>query len=192
HSIDWLWGRPGLDLWCAIPVDADRIAGLDVIEPAECHSVTSLGALALSCLLPEQRGYPTDAVLAVWTYYRRAIGDFAGQDACQGQLAAVGRVDAFEDVSGGGSTLNPEPRRRGLDKWSLVTERLEQPENAIAALGRSQQHRADQPLAQLPGEVVENLVPRRLHVGEELFHQLVIIVRQLLEHVEAGFLLPFQ
>src|SRR5690606_6688887 len=119
HSIDWLWGRRGLDLWCAIPVDADRIAGLDVIEPAECHRVTSLGALALSCLLPEQRGYPTDAVLAVWTYYRRAIGDFAGEDACQGELAAVGRVDAFEDVSGGGSTLNSEPRRRRIDEWSL-------------------------------------------------------------------------
>src|SRR5690606_41929677 len=62
HSIDWLWGRRGLDLWCAIPVYADRMAGLRVIEQAECHRVPSLGALAPSCLPPQPRGYPTGTV----------------------------------------------------------------------------------------------------------------------------------
>ena len=56
-------------------------------------------------------------------------------------------------------------------------------------LRRPQQHRANEAVAQLLGQIIEHLVARRLHVGEQLLHQLVVIVGELLQHVEAGLLL---
>ena len=43
------------------------------------------------------------------------------------------------------------------------------------------------PFLQLLDEVGEDLVARRLHVGEQLLHQLVVVVGELLQHLEARF-----
>ena len=94
-------------------------------------------------------------------------------------------VERLEHVAGRLGVLELEPSRRAIDERRLVTQRLQQPQDAVAVLGRAQQHRHDQAVLQLLGEVGEHLVARRLHVGEQLLHQLVVVVGQLLEHLEA-------
>ena len=71
----------------------------------------------------------------------------------------------------------------------LVAQRLEQAEDAVAGLRRAEQHRADHPVAQLLAEIVEHPVARRRHVLQQLLHQRVVIVGELLQHREARFLL---
>ena len=88
-----------------------------------------------------------------------------------------------------GCLVDAEPLSCGFDKRGFVPQRLQQAEDAVAVLGRADQHRADQPVAQLLGEIVEHLVARRRHVLEQLLHQLVVIIGELLQHGEARFLL---
>ena len=71
----------------------------------------------------------------------------------------------------------------------LVAQRLEQAGDAVAGLGRADQHRRDEALAQVAGEVVENLVARRLDVGDQLLHQRVVVIGEALQHGVARFLL---
>ena len=66
-----------------------------------------------------------------------------------------------------------------------MAQRFQQPQNPVGAGRGSHQHRADQPLAQFAREVVEHLVARRLDVFEQLFHQLVVMIGQRLQHREA-------
>ncbi len=67
----------------------------------------------------------------------------------------------------------------------LVPQRLQQPQHAVGARGGAEQHRTDQPFAQLLGEIVEHLVARRGDILEQLLHQLVVMVGQCLQHGEA-------
>ena len=83
----------------------------------------------------------------------------------------------------------PSRLRRGGHERRLVAERLEQAEDAVAGLGRAEQHRADQPVAQLLAEIVEHPVARRRHVLQQLLHQRVVVVGELLQHGEARLLL---
>jgi hypothetical protein len=66
-----------------------------------------------------------------------------------------------------------------------VTDRLEEPGDAVAAFGGTDEHRANQPLAHVAREVVKHLIARRLDVGQQLFHQAVVIVGELFEHFVA-------
>ncbi len=94
-------------------------------------------------------------------------------------------VDGLEHVRGRLGVLELEAAGRRVDERCLVTQRLQQTQDAVAVLGRAQQNRHDQALAQVLDEVGEHLVARRLHVGEQLLHQLVVVVGQLLQHLEA-------
>ena len=62
----------------------------------------------------------------------------------------------------------------------------------MAVLRRAEQHRADEPPAQVVGQIVENLVARRRHIRQELLHQLIVVVGELLQHMEARLLLALQ
>ena len=73
-----------------------------------------------------------------------------------------------------------------------MAQRLHQPQHAVGARRRADQHRADQAVAQLLGEIVEHLVARRLDVLEQLLHQLVVVVGQRLQHGEARGLLAVE
>ena len=75
------------------------------------------------------------------------------------------------------------------DARRLVAQRLQQPQHAVGARRRPHQHRADQPVAQFLGEIVEHLVARRRDVVEQLLHQLVVVVGERLQHGEARVLL---
>ena len=54
-----------------------------------------------------------------------------------------------------------------------------------ASCRNAQQKRHDEPLAKFRREIVEHKVARRLDVGQKLLHQLVVIVREALQHGEA-------
>ena len=73
-----------------------------------------------------------------------------------------------------------------------MPQRLHQAEHAIGARGDADQDRADQPVAQLLGEIVEHLVARRRDVGEQLLHQLVVVIGERFQHGEARGLLALE
>ena len=50
-------------------------------------------------------------------------------------------------------------------------------------------NRANEAVAQFLGEIAEDAVVRRRNVGEQLLHQLVVVVGKFFEHLEARFLL---
>ena len=73
-----------------------------------------------------------------------------------------------------------------------MAQRLHQPQHAVLARGRAEQHRADQSFAQFAGEIVEHRVARRLDVLEQLLHQRVVMVGELFQHREPRFLLAVE
>ena len=97
-------------------------------------------------------------------------------------------MQGLEDVSGGLGIFEFEAARRLSDKRGFMAQRLQEPQNAVAAFGRSQQYRANYTVFQFFSEIVKNLVARGRDIAEQLFHQLVVIIGELLQHLEAGFL----
>ena len=73
-----------------------------------------------------------------------------------------------------------------------MAQRLHQAQHAVLARGRAEQHRADQALAQFAGEIVEDRVARRRNVLEQLLHQCVVVIGELFQHREPGFLLAVE
>ena len=73
-----------------------------------------------------------------------------------------------------------------------MPQRLHQPQHAVLAQRRAQQHRADQALAQFAGEIVEHRIARRRNILEQLLHQRVVVIGELFQHREAGFLLAVE
>jgi hypothetical protein len=100
-------------------------------------------------------------------------------------------VHGFEHLPGGLGVFQLQPFGRTLDKRRFVPQGLEQPQDAVAVLGRAKQHGHDQALLHLLDQIAEYLFTRRLHVGQQLLHQLVIIVGELFEHFKACFALAF-
>ena len=59
----------------------------------------------------------------------------------------------------------------------------------MAADRRTQEHRHDLSVAQFAGQIVEDKVLRRIDVADQLLHQRVVIIGELLEHQIARLLL---
>src|SRR5258705_6829268 len=70
-----------------------------------------------------------------------------------------------------------------------MPQRFHQAQHAVLARGRAEQHRTDQAVAQFAGEIVEYRVARRRNILEQLLHQRVVVIGELFQHREAGFLL---
>ena len=168
---------------------SQRFAGLDAFEPAEGDGVARVRLAALGRLLAEQGENARDALVVGAAIDRGAVGEGAGQHAGKRQLAAMGGVKRLEDVGARRRVSDPEALSCGSDKRGFMPQRLEQAQNAVAVLGRAEQNGADQPVAKLGGKIVEHLVARRRHVLEQLLHQLVVIVGELLQHREPRLLL---
>ena len=90
------------------------------------------------------------------------------------------------------SRLDAEPLDGVGDTGRFVAQRLHQAQHAVGAGRRAEQHRADETLAQFLGQIVEDLVARRLDVLEQLLHQLVVVVGERLQHGEARGLLAIE
>ena len=71
----------------------------------------------------------------------------------------------------------------------FVAEHLQKPANAVVAERRTEQHRNDQALLKVALQAVEDLIARRHDIGEQLFHQMLVVIGELLQHLEAGFAL---
>ena len=108
------------------------------------------------------------------------------------KLAAVRGVQRLHHVGGRLGVLELQPPRRHVDRRRLVAQRLQQPEDAVVVARRAEQHRTDEAVAELLRQILEDLVARGRHVGKQLLHQLVVMVGELLQHVEAGFLLALR
>src|SRR5688572_16597835 len=103
------------------------------------------------------------------------------------------RVQRFHDLrQRRAAAVDAEPGAGLSEAGRLVAEGLEKARDAVAAVGRADQHWHYLTLAQLAREVLEDPVARRLDVGKELFHEAVVVVGEPLQHGEAGLLLARQ
>ena len=104
------------------------------------------------------------------------------------ELAREGGLDDLHDRIVAG-TLEPLTLRGARDFRRLVSESLQQTANTVVAFGRAEQHRHDLPFSELAREIGKHLIARRLDVGEQLFHQVIVVVGKLLQHLIARFVL---
>ena len=167
----------------------ERVAGLGVFELAERDRLAGRGGAALLGGLAqelERAGHP--AGLALRRQQRDAVADLAAQHAGDRHLAGVAGAERLQHIGERLVARDAEPLGGALHIGRLVAERLEQPEHAVGSAGDAHQHRNHEAIAQLLGEIVEHLVARRRDVGEQLLHQLVVVVGKLLQHGEARIL----
>ena len=80
------------------------------------------------------------------------------------------------------AVLDAEAVAGVADRRRFVPHRLEQPRHAVPLGRRAHQHRNDVALAQFTRQIVENEVLWRLEIAEQLLHQRVVVVGELLEH----------
>src|SRR6266566_4373277 len=73
-----------------------------------------------------------------------------------------------------------------------MPQRLHQPQHAVLADRGTEQHRTDQSFAQFAREIVEHRVARRRNILEQLLHQRVVVIGELFQHREPGFLLTVE
>ena len=163
---------------------SDAVAGGEVFEPRESDGVALLGARQLRRHGAHEPRQSADALLdAARIDDGRAVGEGAAQHARQRQLAAVRGVDRAHHLRERRTlVLDAEPLARMGDARRLVPQRLEEPGDAMAAGRRAQEHRHDPPVAQFARQIVEDEVLRRVDVADQLLHQRVVIVGELLEH----------
>ena len=186
-------GRDLGERWMRLLAVAQSLARCGMIELAERDGVAGFGGAALLAVLTHELENSGDASrLALGVQQIGAVGDFTRKHAGHRHLAAMRGVDGLEQVSDSVAALHAEPFCGVRDAGGLVAQRLHQAQHAVGARGRTEQHGADQTLAQFLGEIVEDLVARRLNVLEQLLHQLVVMVGQRLEHGESGRLLAVE
>src|SRR5262249_7458774 len=82
--------------------------------------------------------------------------------------------------------------RRFADARRFMPQGLHQAQYTITASRSAEQHRTNDPVTQFLGEIVEYLVARRLDVLEQLFHQLIVMISQRLQHRETRFFLAIE
>ena len=124
---------------------------------------------------------------------RGAVIEMAGKQPDQRELAAVLQMHGLEHI---GQRIflrgRAEPLGRLGHAGRLMPQRLHQPQHAVLARRRAEQHRTDQALAQFAGEIVEHSVARRLDVFQQLFHQRIVVIGELFQHREPRFLLAVE
>ena len=190
HAIDGRGGIGHEDFRHVVLVHGDALAGGDLLQAAKGHGVARAGPGGLLRLLAEHGEHAADARGCARAVVERvAILDFAGQNARQGEFA-LGGIEGLHDIGRAPVVrVNAEPLDGLFDAGDVMAQGLEQAQNAVFVLRRAEQNRRDVAFHQFGAQILENLVRRRLHVRQEGFHEIVVIVGQLLHHLEAGFLL---
>ena len=103
----------------------------------------------------------------------------------EADLAAMGGVIGLQDLDHRlAAVRQAEPRGRGAHFGHFMAQRLQQPADAIVVLGRADQHRHHLAVRQFLGQIGEHFVARRLDVGEQFFHQMLVEIGELLQHLE--------
>lgn len=112
----------------------------------------------------------------------RPIAQRAAEQARQRQPSdrrGVGNLEELRRIS-----LDREPFRRLRGHRRVMAQHLQQPPDAEAVGGGTEQHRDDQPAGGLPRQVGKDGIQTRLLVRQQLFEQQVVMVGQLFQHVE--------
>ena len=124
---------------------------------------------------------------------RCAVIEVACEQTRQRQLAAVLQMHGLEHVAqrilGRGGA---QPFCGFGHAGRFVAQRLHQAEHAVLARGRAQQHRTNLAFAQFPGKIVKHRIARRRDVLQQLLHQGVVMIGELFQHREAGFLFAIE
>ena len=143
----------------------DRLAGVDRLKPAKRHGITRRCSATLVRLLTldrEDAGRPF--LLAVAADEMGTVRDLARQHTRERQLAARLGVQGLEHISGRLGVFEFQAPRRIGNGRGFVPQSLQQAQNAVAVLGRPQQHRTDETVPQLLGQIVEDRVVGRRDV----------------------------
>ena len=163
---------------------SDAVASGEVFEPRESDGVALLGPRQLRRHGAHEPRQSADALLdAARIDDGRPVREGAAQHARQRQLAAVRGVDRAHHLRESWTlVLDAEPLARVGDARRFVPQRFQEPGDAMAGGGRTQEHRHDPPVPQFARQIVEDEVLRRVDVADQLLHQRVVIIGELLEH----------
>ena len=184
----WSGGdRGGRGLTSAV---GDPVSGGEVLEARESDGVAFLGAGQFRGYRAHEPGQSADPFLdPARVDDGPPVGEGAAQHSGKRQLAAVGGVDRADHLRQSGAfVVDPEPLAGVGDAWRFMPERLEQPGDPVAAGRRAHQHRHDAALAQFARQIIEDEVLRRIDVADQLLHQRVVVVGELLKHEIARLL----
>ena len=164
-------------------------AGACAVEAGERHDLASLGRAHVLLLAAEQPVDATDPHVAQC----RAVSDRAAPDAGEGQLAGMRQVVVLQHL-GHCAALGREPheRRPNVGLGHLLGQRLQQPAHAHVLVGHAHEHRDYLVGAQRLAQVAQDQVGGRLLVLQEQGHEVIVEVRQRLEHLAPGRLLALQ
>ncbi|MGY3347542.1 hypothetical protein ACVWYK_006311 [Bradyrhizobium sp. USDA 4470] len=170
------------------------VARLDGIELGQRHGVTGFGRGPLAVVSAAHREDAGDTARCTGGGLQRGtVVEMAGEQPRQRQLSSVLRVQRLEHEAERVLGLGRAETFCGLrDSRRLVAQRLHQAQHAVFARGGTEQHGTDQPFAQFAGKIVEHRITRRLDVLEQLLHQRIVVIGELLQHREARFLLPIE
>ena len=156
-----------------------RLAGLNILEPAQRHGFAGTGDRDLARFLTHQMEHPGDPAHPGRGRHAGSIRPTARRQAAltSDSLPPCGGVEGLQHLRDGFPlALETEAPAGRLDARRLVAQRLQQAQNAVAVLRRPEQHRGDQALGDLARQIGEHPIARRLHVVEQLLHQLVVII----------------
>ena len=96
-------------------------------------------------------------------------------------------LDGFGDLNDGvGTGGNAQAGACFLDAGGIVAQRLQKAGNAVATLGRADEYRRDLARPHFLAQILEYLATIWRNVGQQLFHQVVIIIGEALQHLVAG------
>ncbi len=69
----------------------------------------------------------------------------------------------------------------------FMAQRFQQSPHAIVAFRRPHQRGHQQPVRQILRQIVEHLIARRLGIRKQFFHQVLVVIGELFQHLEARF-----
>ena len=162
--------------------------GGDFVEPPQRHRLACPGVIQFGLRLAAQRENAAHArVAAILPVQHCAVFDLARQNARQAELTAMRGVIGFQDLNNRIIARDTETRPHSGYVGRFVAERFEQPAYAIVAGRRPDEHGNDQALLQIALQVVEDFVARRRYIREQLLHEMLVVIRELLQHLVAGF-----
>lgn len=171
-------------------VDCKRVARAKSLEPAKCNGIPGPRRPPLDRLLSSERTDAANPFAAPGRVHDgRPVGDLARQHARERKLSAVTGVIALHHIGCALGARYAEPLGGFLHEWHLVPQRLQQAEDPVPVFRAANQNGTDEPLPEVGGEIVEHMIIRRLHIRQQLFHQRIVVVGKLLQHMEARLLL---
>ncbi len=164
--------------------DAEAVAGLDLVGLGDTDHVAGPGlleALAGAALQREQRAGALRQPRSRRQF--RAFGQGGAEHAGDGEATDRSLVAHLEHLDR--RRVDTEPFGGLGGRGRIVPQRLEQAADAEAVDRRAEHHRHDQPLGRLALQVAEDERRVGLLVLEQLLEQVVVVVGELFEHVEA-------